>query len=161
MMRLPFEDMQCYCGSGKPFKACCAPLIDGAEAAPGAEALMRSRYSAYVLGAGEYLVATTVPEKQVNDDAELIRRHAEATTWLGLEVLEAQEKETAATVTFKAYYREGEGVIHVHHEKSRFRKEAGRWYYDEGTLYDTAVGRNDPCPCGSGKKYKKCCGRPN
>ncbi|WP_345972224.1 YchJ family protein [Sulfurimonas diazotrophicus] len=149
--------MQCYCGSGKTFEACCAPLIDGIAAAPGAEALMRSRYSAYVVGAGEYLVATTVPQKQVPEDAELIRQHAEATTWLGLEVLASQVQGADATVNFKAFYREGDGPIRVHHEKSTFRRIDGRWYYDEGTLYEASVGRNDPCPCGSGKKYKKCC----
>jgi len=149
--------MQCYCGSGKTFESCCAPLIDGVAAAAGAEALMRSRYSAYVVGAGEYLVATTVPEKQVSEDAELIRSHAAQTTWLGLTVLDTEEGETRATVAFKAYYREGTGTIRVHHEKSTFRAIAGRWYYDTGVLYDAEVGRNDPCPCGSGKKYKKCC----
>ncbi|MBD3800214.1 MAG: YchJ family protein [Campylobacterales bacterium] len=149
--------MQCYCGSGKTFETCCAPLIEGRAPASGAEALMRSRYSAYVLGAGEYLVATTVPEKQVPDDAKLIRQHAEVTTWLGLDVLEAKEAESGATVSFRAYYREGEGAIRVHHEKSTFRRIDGRWFYDEGTLYEASVGRNDPCPCGSGKKFKKCC----
>jgi len=149
--------MECYCGSKKPFENCCGPLIMQDEPAASAEALMRSRYSAYVTGAGEYLVLTTVPEKQVADDAELIRSHAAQTTWMGLSVLDAAEGETSATVTFKAFYREGEGAIRVHHEKSTFRKIGGRWYYDEGRLFEAEIGRNDPCPCGSGKKYKKCC----
>jgi len=152
--------MECYCGSGKSYAECCAVMIGGSLPASGAEQLMRSRYSAYVLGAGEYLVATTVPEKQVPEDAEMIRRHAENTAWLGLDVADAFENENSATVTFKAYYREGGGAIRVHHEKSIFRRIGGRWYYDEGTLYETSVGRNEPCPCGSGKKYKKCCGAP-
>lgn len=118
---------------------------------------MRSRYSAYVIGAGEYLVATTVPERQVSEDAELIRSHAAQTSWLGLEVLDAKESQNSATVAFKAYYREGERQIKVHHEKSTFRNIGGQWYYDEGTLYEAEIGRNEPCPCGSGKKYKKCC----
>lgn len=150
--------MQCFCGSEKNFEACCAPLIRQQTPAPTAETLMRSRYSAYVTGAGEYLVATTVPAKQVPADAELIRSHASQTQWLKLEVLDASEQVDRATVVFKAYYREAEGPIRVHHEKSTFVNENGRWYYDEGTLYEAAVGRNDPCPCGSGKKYKKCCG---
>jgi SEC-C motif-containing protein len=149
--------MECYCGSQKEFEACCAPLIEGTEPASGAEALMRSRYSAYVTGAGEYLVATTVPKKQVPEDAELIRTHAGQTQWLGLNILESDESENRATVVFKAYYREGDGAVRVHHEKSTFRRLDGRWYYDEGTLYEAEVGRNEPCPCGSGKKYKKCC----
>ncbi len=149
--------MYCFCGSDKRFEACCEPLIRLEKAAPSAEALMRSRYSAYVTGAGAYLVATTVPSKQVPEDAELISSHAAQTEWLKLEVLEAAEKADRATVVFKAYYREGGGPIRVHHEKSSFVRENGRWYYDEGTLYEASVGRNDPCPCGSGKKYKKCC----
>jgi len=149
--------MECYCGSGKLFERCCAPYIEGSAAAPSAETLMRSRYSGYVVGAGDYLVATTVPEKQVPEDAELIRSHAAQTQWLGLQVLEASERDKKASVTFKAFYRDGDGTIRVHHEKSRFIRDNGRWYYDEGVLYDASVGRNDPCPCGSGKKYKKCC----
>ena len=151
--------MECYCGSHEAYARCCAPLIRAERAAPTAEALMRSRYSAYVIGDGRYLVATTVAAKRVASDAALIERHAAQTTWLGLEVLESTEKGDRATVVFKACYREGEGPIRVHHEKSTFVREAGRWYYDEGVLYEAAVGRNDPCPCGSGKKFKKCCGR--
>lgn len=149
--------MECYCGSHKAYETCCGLLIEGPETADSAETLMRSRYCAYVVGAGEYLVATTVPEKQVPEDAELIRTHAEQTTWLGLTILDSEEEENRATVAFKAFYREGDGAIRVHHEKSTFRKLDGRWYYDEGTLYEAEVGRNEPCPCGSGKKYKKCC----
>jgi SEC-C motif domain protein len=153
--------MECYCGSGKAFEHCCAPLIEGTEAASSAEALMRSRYSGYAVGAGTYLVATTVPEKQVPEDAELIRTHAAQTTWLGLQILDASERGNGAVVTFKAFYRDGDGAIRVHHEKSAFVKAEGRWYYDEGVLYEAVVGRNDPCPCGSGKKYKKCCMQPH
>jgi uncharacterized protein YecA (UPF0149 family) len=29
----------------------------------------------------------------------------------------------------------------------------------EPIINENTVGRNDPCPCGSGKKYKKCCGK--
>lgn len=150
--------MQCYCGSAEGFLTCCAPRISGDTPAQHAEQLMRSRYSAYVTGAGAYLVATTVPHKQVPEDAELIRAHAEQTTWLKLEVLSSSEVGSNAEVVFKAYYRDGDGSVRVHHEKSTFRKIDGRWYYDEGTLYETAIGRNESCPCGSGKKFKKCCG---
>lgn len=150
--------MKCYCGSGKAYAECCAPLIEGMERAPDAETLMRSRYSAYVTGAGEYLVATTVPEKRVAEDAALIREHAAQTAWLRLDVLASGQTGEKATVEFKAYYKEGDGMLRVHHEKSFFDAIAGEWFYQEGTLYEASVGRNDPCPCGSGRKYKKCCG---
>ncbi len=150
--------MQCCCGSGRPYEACCGPAVSGARAAASPEALMRSRYCAYARGEGDYLVDTTVPHRRVPEDADLIREHASSTEWLGLEILSSTESGDGGAVEFKAYFRDGDG-IRVHHEKSRFVRLDGRWYYDEGTLYEAKVGRNDPCPCGSGKKYKKCCGR--
>lgn len=150
--------MQCYCGSPKAFETCCGPLIGGERFAADAEALMRSRYSAYVVGAGAYLVATTVPQHRVAEDAALISEHASQTRWLRLDVLETKASGAESTVIFKAYCRGGDELIKVHHEKSFFDKIDGRWFYREGILYDASVGRNDTCPCGSGKKYKKCCG---
>jgi len=150
--------MPCHCGSNEPYEACCAPLIAEERPAPTAEALMRSRYSAYVVGAGEYIVATTVPEHRVAADAELIRAQAESTQWLGLSVLRSSQKETEAVVEFRAFFRRENG-IGVHHERSTFRRSDGRWYYESGILYEASVGRNEACPCGSGKKYKKCCGK--
>lgn len=149
--------MGCHCGDERGYEMCCGRFIDGREHAPDAVALMRSRYSAYVLGAGEYLVETTVPQRRVAADAELIREHAAQTTWLGLQVLSSAQHENDATVEFKAFYKDADGAMRVHHEKSLFVKQDGRWYYDEGTLYEASVGRNEPCPCGSGKKFKKCC----
>ena len=152
-----YDGMPCPCGSLKPYEMCCAPCIGGEHPCADAQSLMRSRYCAYALGDEAYLMATTVPEKQVPEDAELIRAHAETTTWLGVEVLDANESGDTAVVTFKAFYKEYEGVPRVHHEMSSFRRMNGRWYYDKGHLYDSTIGRNDPCPCGSGKKFKKCC----
>ena len=119
---------------------------------------MRSRYSAYVVGDGRYLVETTHPDFRVEEDIPLIEAHAQTTRWLGLEVVSVSEDSGRGEVEFLAYYREGDASgIRVHHERSRFALLDGRWYYQNGTLYETSVGRNDPCPCGSGKKYKKCC----
>ncbi len=150
--------MNCHCGSHRSTAECCLALIEGRRQAPDAQALMRSRYTAYVLGRGDYLVATTVPRHRVAEDAALIAEHAATTQWLGLHILSSREHDGEATVEFKAYYRQ-DGVIAVHHEKSTFARLGGVWYYESGKLYEAAVGRNEPCPCGSGKKYKKCCAK--
>ena len=76
------------------------------------------------------------------------------------------EEDQQGVVEFIATFKE-KGVTRRHHEKSRFEKQDGRWYFVDGELVlaktqvneGPKVGRNDPCPCGSGKKYKKCCGR--
>jgi SEC-C motif-containing protein len=72
--------------------------------------------------------------------------------WLKLDVLNAYEN----IVEFKAYYKEN-GKIAVLHEKSFFIEENGVWKYKDGELFNAKVERNEPCPCGSGKKFKKCC----
>ncbi len=71
---------------------------------------------------------------------------------LKLNILEAKDDE----VEFKAYYREND-MIHVLHERSKFVKKDGEWLYDSGKFFNTKVERNESCPCGSGRKYKKCC----
>jgi SEC-C motif-containing protein len=63
-----------------------------------------------------------------------------------------------STVEFKAYYRDGEG-IKILHEKSKFITEDDIWKYKDGELYNSKVQRNESCPCGSGKKFKKCCAK--
>ncbi len=116
---------------------------------------MRSRYSAYVLRNEDYLLrswhASTRP-KQLNIANSKIE-------WQGLTVLQSKQGEHKATVEFIACYQQ-QGVPGEVHENSRFVMEQGRWLYVDGDLKNTSskVGRNDPCPCGSGKKYKKCCG---
>ncbi len=108
--------------------------------------LMRSRYDAFVRNDGEYLAKTTT--KDISTDMSAYK-HIE---WLKLEVLDAKDDE----VEFKAYFRE-DGVISVLHERSKFVLQDGQWLYDDGILYNTQVQRNESCPCGSGKKFKKCC----
>ncbi|SFV75254.1 UPF0225 protein YchJ [hydrothermal vent metagenome] len=110
------------------------------------EALMRSRYEAFVRNDGEYLAQTTT--QQISTDMSAYKD----IEWLKLEVLEAVGDE----VEFKAYYREN-GVINVLHERSKFVLVDGVWKYDDGIIFPSTIQRNEPCPCGSGKKYKKCC----
>ncbi len=144
--------MECYCGSKKPFSACCEPFLEGKALPETPEELMRSRYSAYVVGNGAYIVATSVKENRYGEDVALIEEYAQSVEWLRLEVVVAKEK----TVEFKAYYKDAEG-IKVQHERSNFVFEEGMWLYQDGKIFNSKIERNDPCPCGSGKKYKKCC----
>ena len=144
----------CICGNDLDFSECCEPIIEEKKAAPTAEALMRSRYSAYVLANGKYLLYSSAKENRYTDDIALIEEFSRSVEWLGLKVLHVKMD----TVEFKAYYRDAEG-IKVLHEKSNFIQEEGEWKYLDGELYNAKVERNESCPCGSGKKYKKCCGK--
>lgn len=156
----------CPCGSGRGFDECCGPLLAGAPA-PTPEALMRSRYTAFVRGDVGYLESTLVPEAQEGFDRAETETWAEAAQWQRLEVRSAgvsSEDESQGTVEFVAHYRY-RGQTYAHHELGSFRKHEGRWAYVDGLMNPkptqrtvAKVGRNDPCPCGSGKKHKKCCG---
>ncbi|MDO9267236.1 MAG: YchJ family metal-binding protein [Sulfurimonas sp.] len=144
--------MQCYCNSKKEFSECCEPYLSGVSKPSTALELMRSRYSAYVLGDGSYIVKTTTEENRYEDDLELIEEYAKSVTWLGLEIVHVEKN----IVEFKAYYRDVNGVK-VQHEKSNFIYEDEAWLYRDGKMYNSKIERNEPCPCQSGKKYKKCC----
>jgi SEC-C motif domain protein len=160
--------MQCPCQSGKPFNRCCEPIITGKKLAETAEQLMRARYTAYTHIAMDFIEKTHDPKTRKKFDSEDNRRWAETTQWKGLEILETKQggiDEEVGTVEFKAMFMTDEG-LQVHHEFSQFRKEDGIWYFSDGkppertvVRSEAKVGRNDPCPCGSGKKYKKCCGK--
>ena len=141
----------------------------GERAAPTAEALMRSRYSAYALKQTEYLLTSHDPKTRADHDREAARDWAERTEWLSLEILSTQaggEQDEHGEVEFVARFRDERGHEVSHHERSTFVRRDGRWYFEDGEIQRPApiarsapkVGRNDPCPCGSGKKYKKCCG---
>jgi len=118
----------CPCGSGKPYATCCGPLHAGDKPAPSAEALMRSRYAAYVLKLEDYLLATWHASTRPSE----LDLAADDSKWLGLEVrAHQQQDETHATVDFVARYRIA-GRGHRLHELSRFVREDGRWYYVDG-----------------------------
>jgi SEC-C motif-containing protein len=142
----------CICGNDKEFSECCEPIILQTKEALSAEELMRSRYSAYVMANGKYLLYSCVEENRYADDIALIEEFSNSVEWLKLDVLNASSN----TVEFKAYYRDHED-IKILHEKSNFVQEDGIWKYRDGVLYNTTVQRNESCPCGSGKKFKKCC----
>ncbi len=158
---------QCPCGSGLEFADCCDPFIKGDRYPETAEKLMRSRYSAYATVNMEYLHDSLHPDHRADHDVNAARKWATDSDWLGLEILATDkggENDKTGTVEFRANYRE-KGIIRQLHEISRFERVEGHWTYVDGDLpkpetvrNEKKVGRNDPCPCGSGKKYKKCCG---
>ena len=130
---------------------------------------MRSRYSAYVTHAIDYLGETLHPEHRTDWDRDATRRWAERAEWLSLEIVSTEAGQLGdeqGMVEFIASYVE-DTQRKRHQERSRFQNSGGRWYYVDGEglkpktqrLDAPKVGRNDPCPCGSGRKYKKCCGR--
>lgn len=155
----------CPCASGLEFEDCCEPFIAGAPA-PTALALMRSRYTAYSLGNKDYLIETLAPECRDEDDEADVARTSDM-KWTGLEIRgfgEGGQDDETGTVEFVAKYKIGDKAG-IHHERSNFRREGGRWFCLGGEINPKApqrrvdkVGRNDPCPCGSGRKFKKCCG---
>ena len=152
------DERLCFCGSGVLFGHCCGPIIRGERRAASAEQLMRSRYTAYVLQDREYLLSSwhprTRPPHLELDGAGL--------RWTGLSIRACQAGQpgdSAGRVEFVARYQQ-QGRTGQVHEHSRFLFEQGRWLYLDGGLKAAPkVGRNDPCPCGSGKKFKKCCAR--
>jgi len=110
------------------------------------EELMRSRYEAFVKEDWKYLAQTSV-----NQTIEELSNSIPV-KYLKLDVLDAYED----VVEFKAYYQQND-KIYVLHEKSKFIQDDGMWKYLDGELYNSKIERNESCPCGSGKKFKKCC----
>ena len=157
----------CPCGSGKKYSECCEPIIKRTTKAPTAEALMRARYTAYVVHEIDFIIDSCEKgEKIAEIDRKATEDWSNKSTWHGLKILRTENpKEDEAIVEFEATYTQ-KGIRDIHHEIAGFRKIDGEWLYSEGLLRPTTVvregkkvGRNEPCPCGSGKKYKQCCGK--
>lgn len=128
---VPADDARCPCGSGDTYGSCCGPLHAGRRAAPTAPQLMRSRYSAFVVGDGAYLARTwhpsTRPGELVLDDG---------TGWLRLDIVDVVAGgpfDDRGEVEFRAISRDANGR-HVLHERSRFVREHGRWSYVDGDV---------------------------
>jgi SEC-C motif domain protein len=159
----------CPCGSGTEFDACCGPIIGGAPA-PTAEALMRSRFTAYTRGEYGHIDRTHAAAIRGEHDQAETEAASKGVTWVDLTIVDTDKggvDDDTGMVEFRARFRQGAPTtpLLTHHEKSVFRREDGNWVYVDGEMSPkgppvrvTKVGRNDPCPCGSGKKFKKCCG---
>jgi SEC-C motif-containing protein len=122
---------KCFCGSHKISLDCCEPFVNGTKKAPTAEALMRSRYVAYVTHAIDYLVETThVSERKYHLKSDILNWSV-SNKWLKLEIIKATEN----TVEFKAYFIDSNGNNQIHHEDSSFVFENGSWFYVDGSFY--------------------------
>ena len=159
---------KCPCGSGKNYSDCCQQYIKGTAKAPTAEALMRSRYSAYAEHEIDYIINTCVQRGKKDIDPQSTREWSEHSNWLGLKIISTEKggiTDTTGTVEFEAVY-ERDGMKETHREVAKFKKKDDEWLYHEGQVTPQTVvraapkiGRNEPCACGSGKKYKYCCGK--
>ncbi len=152
-------DALCPCDSGDSAAVCCLPYLTGDALPTTPTKLMRSRYTAFCRGNIDYLIATHHPTKRQADDRQTLAKTMDETEWVGLRVLASDQVEAAkGDVEFVAFYQNKGGIGQLH-EKSEFLWQDDRWYYWQGTMLPSIpVGRNDPCWCGSGKKYKKCHG---
>ncbi|WP_201567461.1 YchJ family protein [Psychrobacter immobilis] len=156
------------------YQDCCQPYhdsllseeadkTDGVKAGS-AERLMRSRYSAFVLIKPEYIVKTSLPTQQNLLDIQAIESWATGTDWAGLEIVAHTPKlgKRHAQVEFKAYFKTNED-LQAHHELSAFVKTKNKadndasWYFLDPTVA-MSITQKQPCICGSGEKFKKCCG---
>ena len=158
----------CPCGSDLAYAECCEPLIKGVRAAETAERLMRSRYTAYARKEVGYLHTSLHPDHRKDFDEKTTRAWAEKSQWYGLEIVKTEAggpDDAEGKVEFIATFSQ-DGAKQRHHESADFKKVDGTWYLVNGEAVapqqvvrtSPKVGRNDPCPCGSGKKHKKCCG---
>ena len=158
---MPIDPQECLCGGGE-FSSCCGPIINTSETASTAERLMRARYSAYATGAIGFLEKSTHARTRKQFDGEGAERWSRDSRWLGLTILNVESSlPDRAHVNFEARYEDKDGVTVFHRERSLFEREGGEWRFVSGGAIPAVsqkVGRNEACPCGSGKKYKKCCG---
>jgi len=161
---MPDSETICLCGSHCEYSLCCEPFHNNEKTAATAEALMRSRFTAYGNKNEAYLLDTWDAAKR----PETIDFSKEEAVWTNLEIVKTKkggEKDSKGIVEFKAYYTL-ENEPYVMNEISRFIKKSGRWFYLDGLVKSVAKagqqvneGKNAPCSCGSGKKFKRCCGK--
>lgn len=126
---------QCHCGSAKPFADCCEPFLQMKEKPKSARAMVRARYCAYALGAGnhrEFLLRTWHPATARNLRAADLTN--DSFKWKGLDIIKAEQKGDVARVEFKAHYEDSAGRPHTHHELSAFQRIKGVWLYLDGKV---------------------------
>lgn len=157
----------CPCGSSINISECCLPIIQNKRNASTAEELLRARYTAFTQGEIEFILKTHHSRTRKDISREEISDWAKNSEWVGLQILQTEAgklEDQQGTIVFCARYK-AEGKLQEHWEKSFFEKEEGLWYFVDAQKVnfgpyrreEAKIGRNAPCPCGSGKKYKKCC----
>jgi SEC-C motif-containing protein len=127
---------RCPCGLKLDFSACCGPYLSGAAAPPTAAALMRSRYTAYLEGAVDYLIATTAAEPRTTLDRDALQTYCATLRGISLIIKETTQggpRDDTGFVTFEATLKSSNKKF-VQRERSRFAREHGRWVYVDGEL---------------------------
>ena len=147
----------CPCQSGKSYTDCCQPFHLHQMIPDSAEKLMRSRYTAYTQVNIPYIVETTVPAQHPLLDQQAMQLWGDETDWARLKIISHQPfvSKIHSWVEFKAFFNIENG-IDAHHERSLFVLISGRWYFVDPTV--PLPSQKQPCVCGSGKKFKHCCG---
>ena len=159
---------ECPCSSGKMYQECCEPLLTGSRKAETAEELLRARYSAHVKLEMDFVKNTTHPDQVSRYEPATAKSWAEKSEWDRLEVVDVEAggpDDETANIEFVAHFRQKD-KLKTHHELAHFKRHEGEWFFYDGQgvvpkqiiRQQPKVGRNEPCPCGSGKKYKRCCG---
>ena len=151
----------CPCGSQENYESCCGAFHTQSKQPQTAEQLMRARYSAFAKNQISFIESTHMPGT-TDFDAGEAQEWATSSQWKGLKIIQAKND----VVEFQAHYADKEGKDYLHHEIAKFKRLEDIWYYEDGQIVGTGpltrqgpkIGRNEPCPCGSGKKFKKCCG---
>ena len=157
----------CPCGSGSRYSACCLAFIEGDDFPQTAEALLRSRYTAFSRKNLAYIAKTHHPVTRDCFDYASNKAWAARVKFTKLDILSlssGKEGDLFGYADFQAFY-EDDGKTLIHRESSTFKRLNGIWYFLSGSTGGpswinkvvTRIGRNDLCSCGSGKKYKKCC----
>jgi len=154
----------CLCGSKFKYSSCCQPFHVNEKTPATALSLMRSRFTAYAMQNDSYLLETWDSGKR----PKTINFSKENVIWTKLELINSKKgckKDKKGIVEFKAYYMQ-DNKAYVMNEISRFTKTTGKWLYLDGVVksitkvgQQTSQGKNAACPCGSGKKFKRCCGK--
>ena len=131
--------MKCDCGSLKDYGVCCGRFIDGHESAASAEALMRSRYTAFVRKNMDYIKETHDPQTKDQFDLASTKDWAHSVDFKSLEILRAEEAGNKAVVEFRAIFQDiATKNQTIHHEVSKFRKQKGIWFFREGKVTSEA-----------------------
>lgn len=154
----------CLCGSNTSYKDCCQPYHIHKKSPETAEDLLRSRFTGYAMQNVAYLLDTWNISTRPND----IDFSNEDVIWTKLEILsikKGSKKHNKGIIEFKAYYTSNSEEYTLN-EISRFKKTSNNWFYVDGIVKSTSKlglqtnhGKNAPCSCGSGKKFKRCCGK--
>lgn len=151
------ETHLCLCFSGINYTECCRPYHMGKKTVESAERLVRTRYTAYCHGDVGYLVSTIHPSVRYFGISRAIRGTIKRTRWAGLKILNQTMEGDKAFVEYIAFHLSSD--LEQFHEKARFIQYKDEWYFaDSEILPPHRITPNEPCYCGSGKKFKKCHG---